>query len=56
MLPNISLLIWSMIVVRDVVCWQALVVTVSGFTGIALSLGPILFGVPFVRVSASPPR
>jgi hypothetical protein len=54
-LPNIIVLVWSMIVVRDVVCWQAFVVTVSGLTGIAFSLGPLLFGVPFVRLSASPP-
>jgi len=54
-LPNIIVLVWSMIVVRDVVCWQALAVTLLGSTGIVLSLGPLLLGVPFVRISASPP-
>jgi hypothetical protein len=54
-LPNIIVLVWSINVVRDVVCWQTLVVTLLGSTGIVFSLGPLLLGVPFVRISASPP-
>jgi hypothetical protein len=46
----------SMVVVRDVVCWQAVAVPLLGLIGIAFSLGACLVVVPYVRRSASASR